>query len=226
MPVAIALQGMPVCCAVSGAWAIARPPNSLINLMPELPLLPVPERTTPTAHLLILGERGEERVDRAAGSATLVERAQTQHASFDRHLAVGQDHVDAVRLDRRTLADRAHAHPGVPAQQLDHVALPGRIEMLDDHECHAAVRRHRVEQLLERVEAASRRPDPDDRKGSRAGCLRRPGRREADRLPPLACFRRSACWLPRITGIPFGKFLPQCTQRTAPTSETIPRRTS
>ena len=86
-----------------------------------------------------------------------------QHAVSDRHLAVGKDHVDAVGLNPRSLPDRHHVHAGTSIQQLDHVALPRRIEMLDDHEGHAAVGRHGAEQLLERLQPTRRRADPHDR---------------------------------------------------------------
>jgi hypothetical protein len=103
----------------------------------------------------------------------------------------GQDHVDAVGPDLGAFLDRDHVHAGAPAQELDHVALPGRVEVLDHDERHAAVGRHGAEQLLERLETARRRADPDDREGAarrRPGLVRRPRASIACRhfLPPDA----------------------------------------
>ncbi len=126
---------------------------------------------------LILGERDEEGVDRMPGAAPLAGLGEVQHAASDRQLAVGQDHVHAVGLDPGALLDRDHVHPGVPAEQLDHVALPGRVEVLDDHEGEAAVGRHGGEELLERLDAARRCPDSDDREGGHRGVFGRRRRR-------------------------------------------------
>jgi hypothetical protein len=50
------------------------------------------------------------------------------------------------------------------SQQIDHHAGMGRIEMLDQDESHPAIGGQRVEELAERVEAAGRRTERDDRK--------------------------------------------------------------
>ena len=40
------LRGIPSNLALSGAWAMTRPPRSLTALMPLVPSEPVPDRTT------------------------------------------------------------------------------------------------------------------------------------------------------------------------------------
>lgn len=44
-PVLMTLRGMPSNLALSGAWAITRPPCSFTALTPLVPSVPVPERT-------------------------------------------------------------------------------------------------------------------------------------------------------------------------------------
>ena len=51
-PVLMTLLGMPSKRALSGAWAMTRPSCSFTALMPPVPSLPVPERTTAMAFSL------------------------------------------------------------------------------------------------------------------------------------------------------------------------------
>ena len=48
-PLAMALCGMPGCCADCSSWANVTPPAALISQMPSVPSEPVPDRITPTA---------------------------------------------------------------------------------------------------------------------------------------------------------------------------------
>jgi hypothetical protein len=52
-------------------------------------------------------------------------------------------------------------------QQLDHHAFVARIQMLDQHECHAGIGGKRIKELLARIEPARGGPDPNDGKISR-----------------------------------------------------------
>jgi hypothetical protein len=51
-----------------------------------------------------------------------------------------------VGADRRAVAGKNHRHRGVPPQQLVQDALARGVEVLDEHEGHAAVRWHAVEE--------------------------------------------------------------------------------
>ena len=48
-PVLMTLRGMPSNLALSGSWAMTRPPTSFTALTPLVPSDPVPERTTAMA---------------------------------------------------------------------------------------------------------------------------------------------------------------------------------
>ena len=63
-----------------------------------------------------------------------------------------------VALELHPVCRLQNFHRRVTGQQIDHHALVLWIEMLDQHEGHAAVGRQRVEELLEGVEAACRGP--------------------------------------------------------------------
>jgi hypothetical protein len=55
-----------------------------------------------------------------------------------------------------------YRHLGVIAQQLDQQALVMRVEMLDEDERHAAVRRHGREEAFEGIEAAGGGAEAND----------------------------------------------------------------
>ena len=59
------------------------------------------------------------------------------------------DHVDVVRRDQRRCHHLQHGHAGVLRQQRRQETLAVRSEVLDEHEGHAAVRRHLREKRLE-----------------------------------------------------------------------------
>jgi hypothetical protein len=104
---------------------------------------------------LILRERGEEHVDRLA---VLARRRRCRHAKgggLDRQYGVGRDDENMVGGDRHAVGGLHHRHLGVIAQDLDQQALMMRIEMLDQDERHAALRRHVREEALEGVQPAS-----------------------------------------------------------------------
>ena len=77
-----------------------------------------------------------------------------QHAAGDGQGGIRRDDVDVVRLDRRLRRDLLHGHPGVPRQQFRQEARAVGGEVLDEHEGHAAVRRHLREERLEGLQAA------------------------------------------------------------------------
>ena len=63
---------------------------------------------------------------------------------------------------RRAICGLDHRHRGCSAQQLDKHAAMLRVEMLDQHESHPAIRGHVGEEGPKRLQAASRGPDADD----------------------------------------------------------------
>jgi hypothetical protein len=68
-----------------------------------------------------------------------------------------------VALELHPVCSLQNFHRRVTGQQIDHHALVLWIEMLDQHEGHAAAGWQRIEELLERVEAARRSPEPHNR---------------------------------------------------------------
>ena len=112
---------------------------------------------------LVLGERQQEQVDRRAAPLLADRRGDPQHATLDRDHRVLGRHVDVVRLDRRIVGDLDHLDPCGRAQDLGEPALLMRRQVLDDDERHAAVGRHRREEVAKGLDAPSRAADPDDR---------------------------------------------------------------
>jgi hypothetical protein len=84
-----------------------------------------------------------------------------QRLTANRQVPVGRDHVDVVRLDPHFVHNLDHRHRRVPVKQFRRKAFVHGGEVLDEHEGHARVAGHVDEQLLEGIQAASRRPDAD-----------------------------------------------------------------
>ncbi len=112
---------------------------------------------------LVLGERGEEAVDRMALAARLGRLAQPQDAVLDRQRLRGDDDMDTVGLDPHAVGDLDDRHHRLLAEQLGEQAFARRLEMLDNDEAHAAVGRHRVQELGRDLQPAGRHADADDR---------------------------------------------------------------
>src|SRR4029078_8971836 len=66
--------------------------------------------------------------------------------------------IDTVALGLHPIRHLQNRHRGVTGQQIDHHALVIWIEMLDQHEGHAAVGRKRLEETFEGVETPCRSP--------------------------------------------------------------------
>ena len=64
-------------------------------------------------------------------------RGKGQRAVFDRKISAGGNDVDMVAADHAAIDRFADVHRGMIGQQVDHHALVGRIEMLNDDERHA-----------------------------------------------------------------------------------------
>ena len=76
---------------------------------------------------------------------------------------IGQDRHPVLRLH--------DLHGGLLGQQFGGEAFVLGIEMLDQNEAHAAVRRHGIHKSLEGVKAAGRRADADHREAGRLARL-------------------------------------------------------
>jgi len=77
-----------------------------------------------------------------------------------------------VRADRQSVLGLHHRHRGLPAQELDQQALVLGIEMLDQDEGHAALRRHDRKERLEGFEPAGGRAETHDQAGHVRGVSR------------------------------------------------------
>lgn len=113
---------------------------------------------------LVVCERDQETVHRHAGDGRVRQRTQPQPPVFDRQCRVGRDDIDGVGFHHHAVLDRAHREPGRARQHLGQNALVLRVEVLDHHERHAAVRLDRRKQPLQRINAAGRGPDAHDRR--------------------------------------------------------------
>lgn len=88
--------------------------------------------------LLILGERGQEKVDWQITRPTFSAWCKDENALVDDHLGIGRNDVNVVRRNPDSLASLAHRHRRMAAQQRGQHAFMVRIKMLDENECHAA----------------------------------------------------------------------------------------
>ena len=111
--------------------------------------------------LVLLGQRGEEDVDRVVQRAGHIFR-QDEAAVLHGHVFLRRDQIHGVALDGHAVFCLVDAHVGVLAEDIRHQALVIRRQMLHDDEAQAAVGRHVVEKLLQRLQPASRRTDADD----------------------------------------------------------------
>ena len=114
--------------------------------------------------LAILGQSAEKEIDRETQAARRDWRKEVEDAVQDRHIFIGGDDINAVRLDLHPVFDLKDLHGRDPLQEFGHDPLMGRVEMLDDDESQAAAGRHMGEEDLQGLQAASRGADADDRK--------------------------------------------------------------
>ncbi len=97
----------------------------------------------------ILGQRAKEVIDGHAHAPALGRLAQTKHPVSDRQVLARGSDVNVVGPDRCFLDNLRDLHTGVLAQQLDHHAFMGGIEVLDEHEGQPAVGGHDAEEFFE-----------------------------------------------------------------------------
>ena len=110
-----------------------------------------------------LRQRAQEEVEGHARAVTLQGLGQPEDAVPDCQIGARWNEIHVVALELHPVRRLQNLHRRVTGQQIDHHALVLWIEMLDQHEGHAAVGRQRVEELLEGVEAACRSPERNNR---------------------------------------------------------------
>lgn len=81
----------------------------------------------------------------------------------------GRDDFDLVRLDKVPVRRLRDPHTGPASDNLGQHALAISRQVQDDDEAHAAVGRHALEELPERLYAPGRRADRHDLHGSALG---------------------------------------------------------
>lgn len=90
----------------------------------------------------------------------------------DGHVAVRWNDVQPVGQHVHLVLGLDHRHGRTALQDLAQDAGVVGVEVLHQHEAHAAVDRHRAEELFEGLDPASRSAEPDDREGRHRHGLR------------------------------------------------------
>ena len=122
--------------------------------------------------LQVRGKRAEEVVDGQAQAPRRVRLEEVEGPVEEGEVVVRRDHVDRVRPDGQAVRDLDHRHRSGALEELGEHPPVRRVQVLDDHEGHAALGRDAGEELLEGLEPAGRRAYPDDRElipGHRGG---------------------------------------------------------
>ena len=122
--------------------------------------------------LHIRGQGAQKEIDRHAYAAGPDRRGQPQGPLADAQVPGWRDAIDVIGLDRCVGLNLYHGHARAPPDQLRHEASVGRVQVLDEHERHAAGGGQRAEELRERVEAACRRAQAYDCTEHREGWFR------------------------------------------------------
>jgi len=112
-------------------------------------------------------ERPEEQIDRRAPAAWLIERRRAHGLVADLELAIRRDDVHLIGYERCLLVISYldDGHRRASAEDRGQLALVIRCEMDHDHIGHTEIDGKRSEKLLQRLDAAGRRPDATDRNG-------------------------------------------------------------
>ena len=97
--------------------------------------------------LLVLSQRAEEDVDRLALARVGGHVLQLQPGALHRDDLLLRHDIDSVRLDLLTVGRDLDGHVGLMGEDRVKLTLPVGIEMGHDDKGHAAVTRHRTEQL-------------------------------------------------------------------------------
>ena len=144
----------------------------------------------------LIGQRLQEEVEWQSHGGAAGGRGKANCAFTHREIAAGRNDIDVVRFEPSGVLRFDDRHRRMRRQQLDHHALVGRVEVLDQDERHAALGGQRCEQGAEGFEPAGGGADRDHREHGVA--LRdRPLPRDASALAPLGLIWRwrTACHL-------------------------------
>jgi hypothetical protein len=136
---------------------------------PRRPVLARPrQHHTYRLRAVRLSQRPEEQVHRRV-LRTLPPVAQGDGLPTHGQIPARRDDVHVVRLHARRPADLRHRDHRPVLEQLRQPTLPRWIQVHDHDIRHAAVLRHRLHELLERLQSTRRRTDPDHRQRRRTG---------------------------------------------------------
>jgi len=113
---------------------------------------------------LVLGQRGEEHVDRCALAICGSSSAKLQVPSADRQDRARRQHIDMLRFNFFAIPRVENRHPGRPAENLGKHAFAVRRQMSDDHKRQPITGRDGFEELLQRLDTARRGTNADDGK--------------------------------------------------------------
>ena len=169
---ASALWGMPRYFADCSSWTKVMPPSALIARRPSVPSEPVPDSTTPIARPSASFASERKKWSIGVWRSTVPREREREGAVADRHVRVGRDHVDVVRLHAQAVGDRQDGHHRSPGQDLGELARVLGIQVLNEHERHAGVGGKLPQELAEGLQPAGRGSDTDDREGGPSGSLR------------------------------------------------------
>ena len=101
---------------------------------------------------LIRGKRDQEIVDCHALTTRLLRQTESQDALVNRHVTIRWNDVDVVQLDWHLVRDFDHRQFGDALQDFRQHADVFGIQVLDQNECHAALRGRTPKKLLEGVQ--------------------------------------------------------------------------
>ena len=111
---------------------------------------------------LILGQGAQEGVNGHAVPTRLFRHRELQGAVEDGHIAIGRNHIDAVRRHHHAVLRLRHGHDSAALQDFGEKAGVAWIEVRHQYEGHADVARNLAEELLEGLETAGGRTQADD----------------------------------------------------------------
>ena len=117
---------------------------------------------TDTVLLLIIGKGAEKEIDRQTQTAWRRRFEQMQHAMQDRHVLVGRDHVNRIRLDPHPVLHLVHLHTRRALQQFGQNPFVSWIKVLDDDKADATLLRDLAQKLLQGLQSPRRSADTDD----------------------------------------------------------------
>jgi hypothetical protein len=101
-------------------------------------------------------------VDGMVPAARLGGLAEPQNSVFDQKCLRRDDYIDMVGLDCHPVLDLDDRHLRVSAEQLGEQVFSCRLEMLNNHERHTAIGRHRLQKFSRDLEPSGRHADTDD----------------------------------------------------------------